>query len=115
MRLLLAELPSQKQQALKRLAMGKVMRVVLKFRERFWDELRPGSSRRSLSDLRFLFSQAPWFPTWWTTMPDKLPVITGWAPFYDAQKLSGKDESLIIDKVLHTIASLFGVSRTSHR
>jgi monoamine oxidase len=104
------ELPDQKQQALDRLAMGKVVRVVLRFHERFWDRLRPRQPEKSLSDLRFLFSQEPWFPTWWTTMPDKLPIITAWAPFYDAEKLCEQEESFVIDKALQTIARLFGIS-----
>jgi monoamine oxidase len=107
------ELPNQKQQALERLAMGKVVRVVLRFQERFWDRLRPRQPEKSLADLRFLFSQEPWFPTWWTTMPDKFPIITAWAPFYDAERLCGQDELFVIDKALQTIARLFGIS--SHR
>jgi monoamine oxidase len=104
------ELPAQKQHALDKLAMGKVVRVVLRFRERFWERLRPRQPEKSLADLRFLFSQEPWFPTWWTTMPDKLPIITAWAPFHDAEKLCGHDDSFVIDKALQTIARLFGVS-----
>ena len=105
--------PNQKRQALDKLAMGKVVRVVLRFRERFWERLRPRQPEKSLADLRFLFSQEPWFPTWWTTMPDKLPIITAWAPFYDAEKLCEQDESFVIDRALQTIARLFGIS--SHR
>jgi monoamine oxidase len=104
------ELPSPKQRALQHLAMGKVMRVVLRFRERFWDDLQPPHSAKSLSDLRFLFSQEPWFPTWWTTMPDKLPMITAWAPFPYAQEMSGEGEPYIVDKALQTMATLFGLS-----
>jgi monoamine oxidase len=107
------ELSNQKQQALDRLAMGEVVRVVLRFHERFWDRLRPRQPDKSLADLRFLFSQEPWFPTWWTTMPDRLPLITAWAPFYDAEKLCAQDESFVIDKALQTIPRLFGIS--SHR
>ena len=106
----LPELPAVKQRALQRLAMGKVMRVVLRFRERFWNDLRPPHFQKPLSDLRFLFSQQPWFPTWWTTMPDKLPLLTAWAPFLDAQNLSGQSESYIVDRALQTIATLFGMS-----
>ena len=43
-------------------------------------------------------------------MPEKSPVITAWAPFHDAEKLCGQNESFVIDKALQTIARLFGVS-----
>lgn len=102
-------LPHVKQRALEKLAMGKVMRVVLKFRERFWDHLQPLSSGKTRSDLRFLFSQERWFPTWWTTMPDKLPIITGWAPFFEAQKLSGQSKAFVVERALQTLASLLAM------
>lgn len=100
------ELPVQKQKALKNLAMGKVMRVTLRFRTRFWDELRPNGST-SLSNMRFLFSQQNWFPTWWTTMPPKNPMLTGWAPFHCAEELSGQDPSVILSSAFETLRVLF--------
>ena len=79
---------SSKQSALEKLVMGKVIRVTLSFRERFWDGLRAGNSGKTLSNASFLFSGEDWFPTWWTMTPDKLPVITGWAPFHCAERLT---------------------------
>ena len=61
--------------------MGKVIRVVLHFRERFWERIRPqGEKDRYLAQMSFSFSQDAYFPTWWTSMPEKSPIITGWAP-----------------------------------
>ena len=75
-------LPEEKLKALAGLEMGKVVRIVLHFRERFWEQLQPDATRgKTLADMSFLFSQDDWFPTWWTTMPNRLPLITGWAPF----------------------------------
>ena len=62
------ELLSQKQTALKSLAMGKVVRVTLCFRERFWKGLHGEPDSRNLADLSFLFSRDEFFPTWWTQM-----------------------------------------------
>jgi monoamine oxidase len=101
-------LPEFKQQALKQLAMGKVIRVVLRFRTRFWNDLRPPDSSTSLSSLRFLFSREKWFPTWWTTLPEKLPLLVAWAPFGDAERLSGQTEAFVTDKALQTLARLLG-------
>lgn len=103
-------LPQSKENALHFLAMGKVMRVTLRFRERFWDKLHsPSSPQRSLSDLRFLFSQESWFPTWWTA-PGKLPMITGWAPASFAEQLSGQSEGYVLGTALHSLSSLLSVS-----
>jgi monoamine oxidase len=105
------DLPSQKTDALDKLAMGKVIRATLCFRERFWENLRVRcrSEFKMLADMRFLFSQDEWFPTWWTTMPQKLPVITGWAPFNCAEKLSGKPEDFVARQATEALSRLLGV------
>jgi monoamine oxidase len=59
----------------------------------------------------FLFSDDKLFPTWWTTMPDKFPLITAWAPFRSAEALSGKSESFVIEKGLRVFANLLGIER----
>jgi monoamine oxidase len=100
---------SCKQSALDKLVMGKVIRVTLCFHERFWDDLHAGESGKTLSNASFLFSSADWFPTWWTTMPEKLPVITGWAPFHCAERLSGKSADFVLARATETLATILKV------
>jgi monoamine oxidase len=103
-------LPRKKMEALEKLEMGKVIRVTLRFKRRFWDEISPlAAPSKNLSDMSFLFSDDDWYPTWWTTMPDKLPIITGWAPFDSAERLSGKSHSFVIDHALRTLGTFFDV------
>jgi monoamine oxidase len=103
-------LPREKAQSLDKLEMGKVIRVVLRFRHRFWDAISPsGDPSQTLSNMSFLLSQDDWFPTWWTTMPEKLPIITGWAPFRCAEQLSGKSHAFIMQRSLETLGRLLGV------
>jgi len=102
-------LPAQKLVALDKMEMGKVIRVVLRFRERFWESIKPSArSRKNLSGMGFLFSQSEWFPTWWTTMPEKSPVITAWAPFRSAERLSGQSEQFVTERALQTLSDLLG-------
>lgn len=103
-------LPAEKMAALDRLEMGKVIRVVLRFRDRFWDHVTPLNLKTSLSDMGFLFSNDEWFPTWWTSAPQKLPIITGWAPFECAEKLSGQSCEFVADRAVHTLARLLHVN-----
>lgn len=98
------ELPAAKRAALDKLAMGRVMRVTLCFRERFWDQLS-APNHNTLANLRFLFALQDPFPTWWTTMPEKLPIITGWAPFQCADRLSGKSEQYVREQALQSLAA----------
>jgi monoamine oxidase len=105
-------LPTQKLAALQRMEMGKVIRIVLRFRNRFWETLSagPGNSE-TLADMSFLLSQDGWFPTWWTTMPRTLPILTGWAPFRSAEKLSGQSQSFVIEHSLQTLSRLLRIDR----
>jgi len=104
-------LPKQKLEALAKLEMGKVIRIVLRFRNRFWEKISPiGNGRRNLKDMSFLFSEDEWFPTWWTTMPKKWPIITGWAPFRSGERLSGQKADFVVQKSLQTLSTLLGVS-----
>ena len=102
-------LPSEKTLALDQLEMGEVIRIVLHFRERFWESIRP-SAGRTLANMSFLFSQDPWFPTWWTTMPEKYPIITGWAPFLSGRRLTGQDQSVVTQRALETLSRLLSVN-----
>jgi monoamine oxidase len=106
------ELPSQKKNALDRLEMGRVIRVTLRFRERFWEAIKPAKARKSLSDMSFLLAQDEWFPTWWTAHPQKWPVITGWAPFRAGEHLSGKSHSFVVGHALQTLGTVLGVSQS---
>jgi monoamine oxidase len=106
------ELPSDKKAAFDKLEMGKVIRVTLRFRERFWDSIKPASARGSLSNMSFLFGQDDWFPTWWTANPAKSPVITGWAPFRSAERLSGKTPSFVVEHSLQALSALLRVSQS---
>lgn len=103
------ELPQSKKSALSHLAMGKAMRVTLQFRERFWERVEPRGSK-TLAEMRFLFSRRKWFPTWWTTMPERWPVITGWAPFHYAEELSGHDAAMIFSSACQTLGGLLHLS-----
>lgn len=99
------QLPDGKLKAIRGIEMGKVIRVTLRFRERFWEQIRPIRGR-SLARMSFVFSQDEWFPTWWTAMPERSPLITGWAPFRSAERLSSKDLSFVTGRALETLGKL---------
>jgi monoamine oxidase len=103
-------LPSRKLEALAKLEMGKVMRISLRFRHRFWEEIpAPDGRSLNLANLRFLFSQDEWFPTWWTMAPNRAPILTGWAPFRAAERLSGKSTSFVVEQALQALSRLLKV------
>ena len=105
------DLPADKKSALTKLAMGKVVRVTLCFRERFWKDIQSDGEDKNLGNLSFLFSRDPLFPTWWTQMPEHVPIITGWAPAKSAETLAGMSENQIIDKAVGSLSSLLGIKK----
>jgi monoamine oxidase len=110
-------LPQSFHEALERIEMGKVIRVTLRFRERFWDELRGLTKGKmtSLSDLGFLFTEDETFPTWWTAMPERLPMLTGWAPVHSAERLSGRSRDFVVESCLRCLGESLQVSIKSLR
>ena len=103
-------LPLEKREAVKKLEMGKVIRLVLRFRERFWDSIiPPGAPERTLANMSFLLAEDKYFPTWWTTLPFREPQITGWAPFRCAERLSGKDNAFVTQCGLQSLSRILHV------
>ncbi len=92
-----------KQDALASLVTGHVLRITLRFRERFWSD-------SPLADMRFLLSDDEWFPTWWSSMPIGAPVITAWAPADAAQRLSKLSEEQIRNCAVETLGRLMQTS-----
>ncbi len=84
----------QKTEAANRLAMGKVVRVVLQFLDRFWTSHKEGLP--DLSKMHFLMADDRFFPTWWTVYPLDAPLLVGWAPDIYADKMRGKPHDEIV-------------------
>jgi len=104
------ELPEEKQNAINNVVMGKVIRVTLRFRGRFWKDLprMRKKSGKTMDGMSFLLSHDDRFPTWWTH--EKQPLLTGWAPFHCAERLSGQSVTFVVETALQTLHRLLGVS-----
>ena len=94
------ELP-EKRQAAQNLAMGKIVRVTLRFRERFWTKKK--NDVPDLSKLHFLMANDAYFPTWWTGYPMEAPLLVGWSPDDCADALEGKSHDEVIDQALDSL------------
>jgi monoamine oxidase len=51
---------------------GHAIRVMFRFRRPIWEDID------ELHGAGFIFSEQDWMPTWWTTLPIRAPVLTGW-------------------------------------
>jgi monoamine oxidase len=104
---------NEKRAAAQRLAMGAVIRIVLCFRERFWERLpsQPGADAAQASFLHAPIGANVAFPIWWTAQPIKAPVLTGWVGGPAAERLSHQTELEILEQALATLDQMLGLPR----
>jgi monoamine oxidase len=102
--------------AANKLAMGQVVKFVLRFREPFWEDLKvltKDGSDHSLKDLSFLHAPEELMPTWWTLLPSNAPILIGWAGGSRAEQLLTEGEAAITNQAVRTVATIFGVEQKS--
>ncbi len=100
-----------KRRAMSRLGYGSIAKVVLRFREAFWE--RPAAARaaradESLRNSSFLHDPTLAFPTWWTARPVRVPVLTGWAGGTYADRLIGLDSQELLVEAMRSLGALMG-------
>jgi len=95
----------QKQNAMEFLEMGPSIRVTLCFREKFWQR----ESR--MTDMGFLFTDDPDFPTWWTSNPLPYPIMTAWAAGPHAYRLRDIGADDIKDRAINSLARIMSLAQ----
>jgi monoamine oxidase len=93
-----------KRSALEALVSGPVLKLNLRFRSAFWDELDGGK----FHDAAFFHSAETPFPTFWTPRPLRAPLLTAWVAGPKAARLSTCATPDIVRQALASLASLFG-------
>jgi monoamine oxidase len=93
-----------KRDALDHLIMGDVLKVVLRFREPFWERIAGGR----FCGAAFFHANDQIFPTFWTALPDRAPLLTAWTGGPRAERLSGADDATIVAAALADTRLLFG-------
>jgi monoamine oxidase len=92
--------PDEALEAARRLAIGQALRVVLRFREPFWEE------NERISFAGFLLSDEPAFPTWWTPLSVRAPLITGWSAGSHADPLLGKPRAQVVSQAVDALTRI---------
>ncbi len=95
----------EKSAALQGVVVGPVIKVLLRFRRPFWEELQGGCFREA----GFLHSPDCAFPTVWTQLPARVPLLTAWTGGPRAERLGGSGSAAIIDAALASLRRIFGV------
>ncbi len=98
--------PDRVLEAASGLAFGQVVRLVLRFSEPFWEE------RDDFANTGFFLSNEILFPTWWTPLAMRAPLLTGWSAGPHADDLLQKPREFIVKQAVASLARIVGLSST---
>lgn len=99
----------EKTEACARLGMGSAVKVILRFREAFWEGLEAARGM-PLDGVKFIFGDAE-LPTWWTMHPLRVPLLVGWAGGPRARRLAARGEEGVAAAAAESLAQLLDVER----
>lgn len=105
---------TEKQAAATKLAMGQVEKILMRFREPFWEKLQLptlNGGARGLNDLSFIHAPAEQVPTWWTSLPQHSSILVGWAGGSRAEELLSEGEHSVTKHALKSLITVFAVEQ----
>jgi monoamine oxidase len=101
-----------KRAALDGIAMGEVVRIVMRFREEFWDVgWWEQPKLPQLPRLSFLISDDNVLRTWWTAYPLLVPTLAGWIGGPRAAVLARQPDDVIAGQALDALARVLRAPR----
>ncbi len=105
-----------KQRALAGIETGQVFKIVLRFREAFWERAEFLKERREQTGsngrgLNFLHAHGAEVPTWWTSLPVRSPVLTGYVGGVAAEQLLAEDPPSRLERSLVALSDVLAVPR----
>ena len=83
---------------------GAVLKVILRFRTPFWENLASGRFR----DAAFFYSVGTPFPTFWTSAPLRSPILNAWVGGPPATALCKQSDATLIHTALESLRSMLG-------
>jgi len=104
-----------KVQAAQHIGWGTVIKVLFEFSRPFWrEDSIMGKLGKNTKGLGFIFSQQP-IPTWWTQLPEKNSLLTGWLAGPAAGRLNGAADKEIETIALQSLATIFQLQEAEVR
>lgn len=99
--------PQAALQAAKGLAFGDVNRVVMRFHEPWWEQ------HERFKDAGFWLSTEAVFPTWWTLLPLRTPLLVGWSAGSHADRLAEADSNSVIQAAVDDLSAVTALDRAT--
>lgn len=100
------QIPFQKA-AIQKMGFGAIIKILLEFDVPFWEDKITGTmAGKGLKNMSFLLSEET-IPTWWTQVPDRSPVLTGWLGGPAAAKHKDARNDEILRLSLQSLSNIF--------
>jgi monoamine oxidase len=105
-----------KHRALGGIETGQVFKIVLRFREAFWEDEDFLKERRAYrgadgAGVSFLLAPGAEIPTWWTAAPVRAPLLTGWVGGVAAEALLSEEPASRLERSLVALSGVVAVPR----
>jgi monoamine oxidase len=95
-----------KREALGLLGFGPVIKLTLRFRSAFWEQVADGRYR----DVTFFHAREASFPTFWSALPLRVPLLVAWSGGPRAARLAGASTEELVKTAVAVLQSMFGKS-----
>ena len=106
--------PPAVREAIGRLAMGQVVKLVLRFRDPVWETVFETVRYEPGPPVPVKFIRTPGRPgTWWTPLPIRAPLLVGWVGGSAAEAMVGLAAPEIVAGALDTLAPALGIGRAT--
>jgi len=93
--------------AIQQMGFGSVIKILFEFSTAFWlDDKTEHMAGRNVEEMGYLFSNEE-IPTWWTQIPDKSNVLTGWIGGPAAADKINLPNEVIAEQGLQSLANIF--------
>lgn len=89
------------EEAFRKMGFGGVIKFLLEFKTAFWED----RIARPFKDAAFIFSDAA-VPTWWSQLPDRTPLLTGWLGGPATRNINHEPDALL-QKALQSLQHIF--------
>jgi monoamine oxidase len=99
---------SSKHKAIENIQVGDVRRIVVIFKERFWEEFQLEEDE-GFCEFGFITCQEAPISHWWSQYPVRSPILVGWVPREAASQLPHSPERLR-NLVVRSLSIIFGFS-----
>ena len=101
----------EKLEAAKSIGYGTAIKVFLEFKDAFWESSENQIQIRKTPELGLLISDT-FFTAYWTQLPNKTPLITGWLAGPQAEKYKNTSDENIITMALDALGYIFNTDRS---